>query len=252
MTVGFDHLEAGTPEAVWAVDPRLASLPRVSGPGAGTHLLVVAAHPDDETLGAGGLIAAAARRGARVEVIVATNGDRSHPDSPTHTPADLVQIREAEARAAVAALAPAAELTLMGLPDGGLEDHEPDLAAHIAARLTAQTLLLTPWSADQHPDHEACARAGRAAIAEQPVPHWQYPIWAWHWATPGNPDIPWASMSAVDLDSRDEVAKAAAMSCYRSQHEPLSDQPGDEAILPPRLLAHFTRAYETFVIEAGE
>ena len=51
--------------------------------------LVLAPHPDDETLGAGGLLARLARDGVRCDVIVLTDGEGSHPDSPTHTPARL-------------------------------------------------------------------------------------------------------------------------------------------------------------------
>lgn len=39
------------------------------------RLLVIVAHPDDETLGAGGLIAAARRQGVKVSVLIITNGD---------------------------------------------------------------------------------------------------------------------------------------------------------------------------------
>jgi LmbE family N-acetylglucosaminyl deacetylase len=38
-------------------------------------VLVVAAHPDDETLGAGGFLHAAKVAGARIELVVATDGE---------------------------------------------------------------------------------------------------------------------------------------------------------------------------------
>jgi LmbE family N-acetylglucosaminyl deacetylase len=43
--------------------------------GAGQHLVVVVAHPDDETFGCGSLIAQASADGARVRVICATRGE---------------------------------------------------------------------------------------------------------------------------------------------------------------------------------
>ncbi len=266
MSTGFDHLELGTPESAWRSDarlgrhggpdlaPTLASLFARSGSRrAGARLLVIAAHPDDESLGAGGLIASAAAGGAAVHVIVATNGDASHPHSPTHTAAQLVEIRGREVRAAVAQLAPSAGVTLLDLPDGRLSQHEPELGDAIATHLTDETLLVTPWRADRHPDHEACARAGADAISRvtPTVRHWEYPIWLWHWAVPDGPDVPWPSMAFLELDPAAQRAKAHAVACHLSQHEPLSDQPGDEAILPPRLLEHFTRPFETFVV-AGE
>ena len=60
--------------------PRPASptLPAVDPPGAGDRLVVVSAHPDDESLGAGGLIADRSVGGPRVQVVVATDGEASH------------------------------------------------------------------------------------------------------------------------------------------------------------------------------
>ena len=43
------------------------------------QVLVLSAHPDDETLGVGGLLADLADAGAAVSVLVATDGERSHP-----------------------------------------------------------------------------------------------------------------------------------------------------------------------------
>jgi LmbE family N-acetylglucosaminyl deacetylase len=258
VSVRFDHLELGTPESAWVVDPRLitrAGPDLASSLGAITRLLVIAAHPDDESLGAGGLIATAAALGAPVHVIVATNGDASHPDSLTHTADRLAEIRRLEVRAAVTQLDPSAEVILLDLPDGRLGEHEPELAEVIATYLTDGTLLVTPWRDDRHPDHEACARAGADAIKRTSSPasmaHWQYPIWLWHWGVPDGPDLPWSSLGFLDLDPAARRAKARAVACHHSQHEPLSEQPGDEAILPPRLVEHFARPFEAFVLTSA-
>lgn len=50
-------------------------LPTLQPPGPGDRLLVVVAHPDDEVIGAGGLIAAARSAGIPVSVLFVTNGD---------------------------------------------------------------------------------------------------------------------------------------------------------------------------------
>lgn len=263
MSVGFDHLQLGTPESAWVADARMANRPpltlrpRSDLAQPAMHLLVVGAHPDDESLGAGGLIASAAALGVDVRVIVATNGDASHPGSPTHSPQQLARIRRGEVRAAVAQLAPSAEVIFSDLPDGRLAEHQNELADVIAAHLTTGTLLVTPWSADRHPDHEACARAGTDAITRvatavvpttAPIRHWQYPIWLWHWGHPDARDMPWATMGVLTLGPDARSAKRRAIACHLTQHEPLSDQPGDEAILPLRLLEHFTRPFETFLV----
>jgi len=79
--------------------------------------------------------------------------------------------------------------------------------------------------------------------------HWQYPIWAWHWAEPDSDTLPWATMRCVDIDADALSTKQAALACHRSQHPPLSTLAGDEALLSETFLAHFRRTYEAFVVE---
>ncbi|MEP7179026.1 MAG: bifunctional PIG-L family deacetylase/class I SAM-dependent methyltransferase [Pseudonocardiales bacterium] len=251
MTLLFDHRAEGTPEQAWVLSKRLSGCRVVDVPSGVTRLVVVAAHPDDETLGAGGLIAMASRSGLPVEVIIATDGEASHPNSQTHSPAVLAKIRRVEAEAARIALAPIATVTFLGLPDGGLEARRAEIVDVLKLSLDASTLLVTPWSGDRHPDHEACAVAAGVAAAQRGCPHWQYPIWAWHWADPASADLPWGELRRVDLDPESAEAKREAVAAYVSQHEALSDLPGDEAILSPRVTSHFTREFETFIVPSA-
>jgi LmbE family N-acetylglucosaminyl deacetylase len=251
VTLRFDHRAEGTREQSWVASERLSACRVVELPSGVARLVVLAAHPDDETLGAGGLIATAARSGLPVEVIIATDGEASHPRSPTHPPTALAKIRRVEAEAAVTALAPAATLTFLGLPDGGLEAHGKVIVDVLQARLDVGALLVTPWTGDRHPDHEACAVAAGAAAADRGCAHWQYPIWAWHWADPASTDLPWNELRRVGLDRETAAAKRAAVAAYVSQHRSLSALPGDEAILPPHVTAHFAREFETFVVPSA-
>jgi LmbE family N-acetylglucosaminyl deacetylase len=95
-----------------------------------TRLLVFAPHPDDEALGAAGLIARVRARGGAVQVVVLTSGDgypgaveavSRHKDPK---PADYRNFglrREAETRAAMLALGvPSNRITFLGFPDEGL------------------------------------------------------------------------------------------------------------------------------------
>jgi LmbE family N-acetylglucosaminyl deacetylase len=244
MTVSFDHRTAGSAEASWA--SRLADLPKLDLP-VGANVLVLAAHPDDETLGAGGLIARAAATGCGVTVVIATDGEASHPCSPSHLPGQLAAMRRAEVDAAVRTLAAGARLRLLHLPDGALTEHRDLLAAAIAEELSAADLVVSPWCGDGHPDHEACAEVVTQLLAARPHPaqHWQYPIWFWHW---GDPDAALPHLARLDLDEDALAAKQRALDCHRSQHQPLSDAAGDEAILPPHVVARFRRDYECFVV----
>src|SRR4029079_2768884 len=56
-------------------------------------LVVVAPHPDDESLGCGGLIAAATADGIPVRIVVVSDGAGSHPNSVAYPPAPLRLLR---------------------------------------------------------------------------------------------------------------------------------------------------------------
>ena len=68
----------GTAEAAWRAWPALRLLPMADS-ASWTSAVVVAAHPDDEILGAGGTIALLARAGARLRLVAVTDGEASHP-----------------------------------------------------------------------------------------------------------------------------------------------------------------------------
>jgi len=97
---------------------------------AGTRLLVVAPHPDDETLGAGGLMERVHETGGRVNVVYLTDGDgypegvrsEGHIESPTAADyRGYGRTRRREARNALLALGlDKPSYTFLGFPDGGL------------------------------------------------------------------------------------------------------------------------------------
>ena len=106
--------------------------------------LVLAPHPDDESLGCGGLIAAAAAAGLPLRVVVVSDGTGSHPAVP---PARLKALREAETRAAIAALGlPPKALGFLGLADQGVPAEGAGRDAAVAAILAgSQRLMSKRW-----------------------------------------------------------------------------------------------------------
>ncbi len=249
----FDHRDPGTHESQWVAALQWGSVRR-TGPGellAGVErLVVVAAHPDDETLGCGGLVASAGAAGVRVAVVVATMGESSHPASPTHTPPQLAARREGEVRRAVREVAPGAELELLHLTDGDLAAREASLAAALAPHVTGPgTLVLAPWQGDGHPDHEAAGRAAAAVAGAVGARLLEYPVWLWHWGHPLT--APWDRLLAVDLGPQQVAAKRSALALHTSQTMPLSDLPGDEALLGRHVLAHFDRPFEAYLDATG-
>lgn len=245
----FDHREPGTPESLWVAAPQWGCVRRARPEELLTgveRLVVVAAHPDDETLGCAGLVGAADAAGVRVDVVVATTGEASHPDSTTHTPRQLAARREDEVRRAVAEVAPDARLEVLHLPDGDLSAREAPLAEALAARVAGPgTLVLAPWQGDGHPDHEAAGRVAARVAGGARAGLLEYPVWLWHWGHPLT--APWDRFLAVDLDPRQAARRRAALGLHSSQTEPLSALPGDEVLLGPHVLAHFDRPFETYL-----
>lgn len=262
--VTFSHDNAGTPESAW-FDAGVEDLPPLGDgivPGPGERLIVMAAHPDDESLGAAGLIHVALHGGAVVHVVVCTAGEASHPRSPTHTPAQLAERRMQELDAALqllrdTALEPAA-LTWrhLTLPDGQLAQHSYHLDAAIQAAVEqplddglpphdiTRTVIAAPYRLDAHPDHEAVGSAAARAATRYHLGLLEFPIWFWHWAEPRHPA--WHHWYALPLGLLARDAKRAVLATHASQILPLSSAVGDEVLLSEGFQDHFRRATETF------
>lgn len=228
----------GTPEWAWRAWPDLDQLPVLDAAG-WASAVVVAAHPDDEVLGAGGIIAALAARGARLRLVALTDGEASHP----HRGESIACRRAAETLAALAALgARDAEVIRLGLPDSGLVAHEHEVIARLRELAWGFDALLAPWDRDAHPDHEAAGRAARA-VRERKGTLW-YPVWMWHWARPGDPRVPWHAAVRVPLPRPAAARKRRAIGCFASQLQDRSDARGP--VLPAGIVAHFARDVEVF------
>lgn len=256
----FDHRDPGTTEEAWVASGLLDRLPPLDLAEPVPHLVLLAAHPDDESLGAGGLLAHLDARGTPVTVVVATDGEGSHPGSPTLSPPDLAAVRREELVEAVGAAAPGASVVFLGLPDGGLRENRPALhhglsEALAAARaprpghdplLPGRVLLCAPWRGDGHRDHRIAGEVAAAVAAEHGARLLEYPVWWWHWATPDHP-VGVESMRALPLAPEDRAAKARAVAAHRSQVAPLSGDPRDAATIGPQMLRHAGRDVEVFV-----
>ena len=239
----------GTAESVWAdwVAPR-------EWPGLDPEMLldqpvvILAAHPDDEVLGVGGLLSRLAAAGADIRLVWATDGEASHPDSSEEFRADLPAVRREESAAAADVLGlAAAARTHLALPDGGLAAHQAELATRLAELTPPGATLLAPWSGDAHPDHEACGRAARQVAETTGCGVLEFPIWMWSWARPDDPRVPWTAALRVSLDPPTRARKAEAIDCFHSQVEPVGPEPTDLAVLPPGVLAYFGRGHEVLL-----
>lgn len=227
----------------WADVVRSLALPVAADPGG--RVVVVSAHPDDEVLGVGAWLAT--QSGRAVSFVVATDGEQSHPHSPTVTPDELRGLRRAELAAALDVLGhPGADTTHLGLRDAALPDDEDLLADRLAPLLADASLVLAPHEHDGHADHDTVGRVVRA-VAPLSATVWRFPVWRWVWTTPdtGRAWLDGAVVLPTTADGRRH--KHQALRAFRTQLEPLSDRPGDEAVVTDDLLVHALQAPEVVI-----
>lgn len=202
---------------------------------AGRSLLVIAPHPDDETLGCGGRILLARQAGTPVTVVTATDGGLSNPNID---PDELSQRRHRELTRAANRLELAERSVItLGYPDGELEAYVDELAddlTEIIARLRPDDVCVT-CAAESHADHSAASRATRIALQRAGVQArlLEYPIWLWlDWPVARGRSMFTAAGDLMALVGRrrieavciDDVrpAKQHALGAYTSQ---LGDRP---------------------------
>jgi LmbE family N-acetylglucosaminyl deacetylase len=226
----------GTDEAAWAAWAGMIRLP-VLDVTAWSSVAILAAHPDDEVLGAGGIVCLLAAAGARLRLIAVTDGEASHRGR-----GDMGALARRRARERAAALrelgAAKAEVIRLGLPDSGLEGREREIASAAKDLVAGFDACLAPWDGDIHGDHEAVGRAARQVSS----PCYHFPIWMWHWALPADARVPWDQAIRVPLPRAVADRKAAAINCFGSQLEPRERDAGP--VLPAGFVRHFTRDYE--------
>jgi LmbE family N-acetylglucosaminyl deacetylase len=233
----------------WRALP-FGTLNDVTGPGCA---LILAPHPDDESLGCGGLIAACCHADRPPIVAILTDGAMSHPGSRAYPRERLVRLREAEAREAVSLLGlPQDRLVFLREPDtnaprsGEAFDRVVDRIIGLAGRFGCSDIL-APWQFDPHCDHEAASLIAAEVAMRLRIRHVAYPVWGWtlppdQVVDAGTP-IGWRLDIACHLDR-----KLQAIAAHRSQYgELITDDPSGFR-LPSRLLGVFTRNHETFLL----
>jgi LmbE family N-acetylglucosaminyl deacetylase len=132
------------------------------------NVLVIAPHPDDESIGCGGAICLHVGRGDRVGVVFLTSGELGLKHLPRE---QAWRVREREARAAGKILG-AAALTFLRCPDWCVGDAESTAAATLRPVLEreAPDLIYVPHAREWHPDHRAALPVVRAALGSGPTP----------------------------------------------------------------------------------
>jgi len=173
------------------------------------NVLVIAPHPDDESIGCGGTIRLHVERGDRVCVVFLTSGELGLK----HLPRDEAwQVRECEARSAAMVLGIASTIFLRQ-PDWYLSDAVDETAALLRAVLEQvfPGVIYFPHPREWHPDHRAAFPIVQSALgaSETLAPALlSYEVWT-----------PLQEHDRVENITSTMKQKRRAVRCYRSQLE---------------------------------
>ena len=235
---------------------RIAALPvgdlaEVTG---GHPVLILAPHPDDESLGCGGLIAEACWRGAPPVVAVLTDGSASHPGSRAYPPFRLRELRRQETLAAADALGlPVGRVHFLDLPDGAAPREGVAMEAAAArlaelARAKDAGAILASWEHDPHPDHLAAHVIARRAAQLAGARLVSYLVWGW--ALPPAAWLPATRISGLRLDIATHLpVKRRAIAAHASQHgRAVTDDPAGFR-LPASLLSAVDQPFECYLFD---
>ncbi|WP_078308438.1 MULTISPECIES: PIG-L family deacetylase [unclassified Mycobacterium] len=199
-------------------------------------LVLVAPHPDDETLGFGSAASLLRARGVDVVVVSVSDGGGAYPGLSSRERRWLERDRRAELLCAtdILGLDPPVRL---GLADGALAECEEEMSGRLVEILVAArpgVWCAATWRGDGHPDHEAVGRAAAAAASRTGAVLLEYPVWMWHWAVPDDNEVPWHQLCTVPRDHTSFGLKQQATNAFRTQLCPR--KPDEEAILPPHVV----------------
>ncbi|REA63660.1 PIG-L family deacetylase [Dyadobacter luteus] len=217
--------------------------------------LIIAPHPDDETLGCGGTVALLLQAKIPVSFLFVSDGTMSHPNSKKYPAPRLRTLRESEAKHAVQLLGGhSSEAYFLAFPDR----HVPDLDSpyfEAAVRLVIERIgqrrsesIFVPWQNDPHPDHRATYQILQAAVSRMNrKPRLiQYPVWLWEMGSPNDMDLI-AQMSLYSVDITQTLdKKMAALWAHQSQITDLIDDDAQGFRLSKEMIAHFSSPREIF------
>ena len=248
IEVGADAVKASAFLAQAEALP-ICGLDAISGGGG---IVVVAPHPDDESLGCGGLIADACASGVDLRLIVVSDGVGSHRNSRLYPPERLRDVREAETLAATAALGlDAAAISFLRLPDAAVPTRGPEAdraveAIIAAARQCTAGAVCVTWRHDPHCDHEAAATLVAHARSRLPgIRFYEYPIWGW--TLPADAIVTGRPVG-LRLDvSQYAAAKREAVLAHRSQTTGMIDDDPQGFRLDAAMLDRFAGRFEIYL-----
>jgi LmbE family N-acetylglucosaminyl deacetylase len=219
------------------------------------RVLVVAPHPDDESLGCGGLIATLAWKATAFRFVFVTDGGASHRHSRSWPRPRLAARRKAEATEALRRLGVGAETPLfLGLADAAMPSAQSADWQSAADRVVALVrtfepdLALLPWRRDPHCDHRASWALARSAIGCAGCHPLMLEYAIWLEERGGSDDYPRRhEAEAIRFDVSHVLSlKRAAIAAHETQTTALIDDDPDGFFLPPATIARLAQPTENF------
>ena len=217
--------------------------------------LILAPHPDDESLGCGGLIALLSAKKISVSVVVSTDGTKSHPKSKKFPAAKLAALRKMEVKTALKILGVKEDKIYFlegkdaALPGKG-EKGFHKLADKLADILTVvdPQLVLVPYQLDPHRDHRATWQLLNEILENNTeVKVWEYLIWLYELAAESDiPDLQKGELKKLDIQPYLPLKEKAIYS-HVSQTTRLIDDDLTGFILKPEVISHFTTKFEYYL-----
>jgi LmbE family N-acetylglucosaminyl deacetylase len=218
------------------------------------NVCIFAPHPDDESLGCGGLIALANTVPVNVHLVIVSDGSRSHPRSVRFPPERMRKIRRQEVIEAARILGTMPrDMTLLSYVDTEVpHSQDPafanfvDVLSACIAGCEAKTVCI-PYMSDPHCDHKAVHSAVHTSRKAH-FPHvriLEYPIWSETETDRSRKSSRFERVWSLDIHSVLEKKKNA-IRCHVSQTGELVDDDPTGFCLDEEMLAKFETPTEYY------
>lgn len=218
--------------------------------------LIIAPHPDDESLGCGGAMALLRQFEIPVSVLVMSDGTLSHPNSRQFPAVVLRDLREREMISALNILGvEESETTFLRFKDRSVPNIQKEdfiaavkLCQNYLQHKSPQTILL-PWRRDPHPDHRATTQIISEAVkkSDETPKFIEYPIWIWELAeTADAPRTDEVLAFRLDISRVVEQKKSAIMAHESQTTDLITDDP-EGFRLTAEILANFAAPFEIYL-----
>jgi len=219
--------------------------------------LVIAPHPDDETLCCGGAIALLRQMGYRVHVLILADGANMHPHAEFMSPDEFRDLRRSETEGALSKLGVSNDsITFLNLTDSMLPSKQEAGFEEVVrlCRNKVQDLkpdtILTPWRRDLHRDHRAAWQITTQALQDErlyDVNLVEYTVWALY--ADNEHDLPTLDeVRPWRLDTQPVIEqKIEALNAYQHSLKLEKQQEKIEWAYSSEMLSHFTHPWELFL-----